>query len=217
MTYRIVPPAPKDIELGRGSLVTIGECSMPPATAGWLHEIKVDGWRLALLTDGEGGMRLQTKSGIDRTWDFQEPVRALANCGHRMIIDGEVGVPNLLGITRLRDLQVAMKDATPERLAYFPFDLLHLDGEDFRPLPIEQRKTTLELVLKSISARTPLPRVMMVESIIVPGPEVLAGAQSLGADGIVSKRLGSPYVGGNTPSVTWVKSICSPSKGGNHS
>jgi bifunctional non-homologous end joining protein LigD len=80
----------------------------------------------------------------------------------------------------------------------YAFDLLELDGDDLRNLPIETRKATLaSLLRKSVALR-------LSEHIFADGPQVFAHACRLGAEGIVSKRLGSPYRSG--PHAAWVPS-----------
>jgi len=79
----------------------------------------------------------------------------------------------------------------------FFFDLIELDGDDLRALPIETRKATLaSLLRKSVALR-------LSEPLSADGPQVFAHACKLGAEGIVSKRLGSPYRSG--PHAAWVK------------
>ncbi len=206
-TLRRQPPAPRGLILEPGQLMTVGECNRPPEDKGWLHEIKNDGWRLALLTDGEGGLRLQTRKGVDRTWDFQSPVRALADCGHALIIDGEVAVPDAIGVTRLASLHEAMREGSPERLTYFAFDLLHLDGKDLRSEPLQKRKGQLRLLFEALSRRLDLSRVLMVDGIIGRGQELFDRVGRLGCEGIVSKKLGSLYRGSDKPSTDWLKSV----------
>jgi bifunctional non-homologous end joining protein LigD len=72
----------------------------------------------------------------------------------------------------------------------YAFDLLELDGDDLRNLPIETRKATLASLLRKPGA------LRLSEHISADGPQVFAHACRLGAEGIVSKRLGSPYRSG---------------------
>jgi bifunctional non-homologous end joining protein LigD len=79
----------------------------------------------------------------------------------------------------------------------YAFDLIELDGNDLRSLPIETRKATLASLLRRNGA------VLFSEHILANGPDVFAHVCRLGAEGIVSKRLGSPYRSG--PCSTWIK------------
>jgi bifunctional non-homologous end joining protein LigD len=79
----------------------------------------------------------------------------------------------------------------------YAFDLIELDGSDMRSMPIETRKATLASLLRMPGA------LRLSERISADGPEVFAHACRLGAEGIVSKRLGSPYRSG--PHSAWIK------------
>jgi bifunctional non-homologous end joining protein LigD len=79
----------------------------------------------------------------------------------------------------------------------YAFDLMELDGDDLRSLPIETRKATLASLLRNPGA------IRLSEHISADGPEVFAHACRLGAEGIVSKRLGSPYRSGLCDA--WIK------------
>jgi bifunctional non-homologous end joining protein LigD len=78
------------------------------------------------------------------------------------------------------------------------FDLLELDGEDLRREPIEVRKATLKGLL-----RRARPGVAFNRHFEVDGTIVYEQACALGCEGIVSKRLGSPYRSGRNES--WIK------------
>src|SRR5262245_52021715 len=70
----------------------------PPAGEDWLHEIKHDGFRLAVRRDG-GGVRLITRNGHD--WSARYP--SIAAAANRLrcrscLIDGEVVVANNSGL-----------------------------------------------------------------------------------------------------------------------
>jgi bifunctional non-homologous end joining protein LigD len=83
--------------------------------------------------------------------------------------------------------------------SWFAFDLLEMDGLDMRREPIETRKATLASLL-----RKGKPGVRLNEHIAHPnGAAVFQHACKLGAEGIVSKRLGSRYRSGRSPD--WLK------------
>jgi bifunctional non-homologous end joining protein LigD len=114
------------------------------------------------------------------------------------IIDGEVAVPDQIGGTRASNVRSALHH--PERLAYFAFDLLWLDGEDLRALPLLERKRRLEWLMSGSDD----PRLLYVEH--VPAEQGLAlyqAAISAGCEGIVSKRSLSRYWSGETRD--WLK------------
>jgi bifunctional non-homologous end joining protein LigD len=76
--------------------------------------------------------------------------------------------------------------------------LIELDGEDLRRTPIEQRKRILAKL-----ARRPRAGIVLNEVFEGDGDILFAQACKLGCEGIVSKRLGSPYRSGRSPH--WVK------------
>jgi bifunctional non-homologous end joining protein LigD len=75
----------------------------------------------------------------------------------------------------------------------YAFDLLELDGHDLRREPLETRKLTLASLQRGCG-----PGLRLVEHLEHGGDVVYRHACKLGCEGIVSKRLGSPYVSGRT-------------------
>src|SRR3954451_19902061 len=108
--------------------------SRPPVGTDWVHEIKLDGYRMQLrVARGEAVMR--TRRGLDWTSDFSaiaHAARSLDDC----IIDGEVVALDHNGAPDLAALQAALSDGSPKELTYFAFDLLFVQGEDLRRLPL---------------------------------------------------------------------------------
>jgi hypothetical protein len=181
---------PKDIRL---QIVT--PCKRLPPGDGWLHEIKHDGHRLVAILRGDGQLLLLTRNGYDRTRVFQEPFRPLLNAGlPAMVLDGEIAVPDDRGVTHLDALSDAIAERRPERLAYFAFDLLHLDGHDLRRCAIEDRKMLLRDVIGSARCE----RVVYVDHVLGIGTELFEAVRQIGAEGIVSKRRGSLYRNGES-------------------
>ena len=118
-------------------LAVVSPAAQPPDGLGWLHEIKHDGHRLVVTLDGLGGLKLISRNVRDRTPLFREPFHELLGLGREIVLDGEIAVPDDRGVTHISDLQDAIAHRRPERLAYFAFDLLHLDGHVLRGCPIE--------------------------------------------------------------------------------
>jgi bifunctional non-homologous end joining protein LigD len=180
-------------------LQIVTSAAEPPAGDGWLHEIKHDGHRLVAIVDGRGGLRLISRNGHNRTKLFQAPFDAFVRLGRELVLDGEIAVPDEKGATHIGDLQDELSSGSGDRLAYFAFDLLHLDGRDLRACPIEERKGLLERMLKAAAC----PRVINVSHVIGKGDRLFEMAKKAGCEGIVSKRLGSRYKGGT--SKDWLK------------
>ena len=107
--------------------------------------------------------------------------------------------PTIEVFTHIGDLPDAVAHRRPERLAYFAFDLLHLDGHDLRRCAIEDRKALLRRTFDDARC----PRLVNVDHVTCRGAEPFEHVRALGAEGIVSKRLGSRYTGGR--SRDWLK------------
>ena len=120
-------------------LPVVSPAVRPPGGEGWLHEIKHDGHRLAAILDGRGGLRLISRRGYDRTPLFRAPFRELIAIGREIVLDGEIAVADDRGVRHIGEWQDTIEQRRPERLAYFAFDLLHLDGHDLPACPIEKR------------------------------------------------------------------------------
>ena len=78
------------------------------------------------------------------------------------------------------------------------FDLIEIDGRDLRRQPIEDRKLTLQRLL-----RKQHPGIALNQHFDVEGAIVFHHACKLGREGVVSKRLGSSYNSGR--SRDWIK------------
>ncbi len=172
----------------------------PPATAGWAHEIKFDGYRVQLrVQDGEAQIR--TRTGLDWTNQFAaiaQVARALPDC----ILDGEVCalVNNLPSFAAL---QAALSEGESDTLVFFAFDLLITGQEDCRPLPLTTRKARLKSLLEEAD---PGAKIRYVEHFESTADTVLLSACKMDLEGIISKRLDAPYVSGRSGG--WTKAKC---------
>src|SRR5215203_3818168 len=154
----------------------------PPTGERWVHELKLDGFRMGVFVAGRGkarGARIISRRGADYTAEFPEIVAAAMKLRAKAaVLDGEVVVLDERGRSSFQLLQ--QLGASRRGLAYFAFDLLALDGEDIRALPLEERKRRLEkLVGRRASA------IRYTPHFDADGPEILATACRLGAEGIV--------------------------------
>jgi bifunctional non-homologous end joining protein LigD len=167
----------------------------PPTGSGWLHEIKHDGYRLMVRRDA-AGVRLLTRNGHDWSSRFLAILDAASALKARScLIDGEAVACDEKGLAvfeRLRQKQEARE------VFLYAFDLLELDGVDLRHEPLETRKATLASVLRGSGAG-----LRLNEHFEHSGDVVFRHACKLGLEGIVSKRLGSPYISGRTSH--WLK------------
>lgn len=176
--------------------------SHPPDGPGWVHEIKLDGYRMQLRIEN-GKVALHTRKGLDWSKKFPE-IAAAARSLPDAIIDGEVAALEHRGVSDFPALQVALSERRTDDLIFFAFDLLYVDGKDMRALPLAERKERLGRLLHGKAGGSP--RIRFVEHVTGSGDKVLASARNLGLEGIVSKNLHSPYRSGRSD--TWTKAKC---------
>ncbi len=142
------------------------------------------------------GVRLMTRNGNDFTKRFPQIAAAAAALPVRScLIDGEAIVCNEAG---LAVFDLVRQHRHGQSAVLCAFDLIELDGRDLRRLPIEQRKQTLGKAI-----RGPNLGIVLNEHYDGDGQIVFRHACKLGCEGIVSKRLGSPYRSGRT--LHWLK------------
>src|SRR5271154_6771360 len=112
----------------------------PPSGPQWVHEIKLDGFRMAARID-HGRAQLLTRTGLDWTDKYPSVIAALANVKAKTAyIDGELCGVDDAGLPSFAHIQAATDGEREARLVYYAFDLLHLDGEDISRLPLIERK-----------------------------------------------------------------------------
>jgi bifunctional non-homologous end joining protein LigD len=170
----------------------------PPTGAGWIHEIKYDGYRTLIVID-QGKVRAYSRPGRDSTGPHRRLVNACANLGCKSaLIDGEVMVQDEQGVSDFEALRSAIHKA-PHRLVFFAFDLLHLDGQDLRRTPLIERRAALRGLIEP-DPRSPI---QFSDHVDCNGAKFFKAAAELGLEGIVSKPATSLYRGGL--SRNWLK------------
>ena len=119
--------------------------------AHWVHELKLDGYRIQAHIDKAGKVRLFTRSGLDWTHRMPLIVRELGRLKvESAILDGEVVVLTADGQSSFAELQAAFDEGASHPLTYFVFDLLHLNGHNLRHQPLAERKQILAQMLDSL-------------------------------------------------------------------
>jgi bifunctional non-homologous end joining protein LigD len=178
-----------------------------PPDDGWAFEIKWDGVR-AIADGSTDPPRLQSRRGESLARRYPELVGLLELLGARgAIVDGEIvaldqeGRPSFqllqrrMGLTSARSIERRTGEVP---VSFIAFDLLALDGRDLSAEPYERRRELLlELGLEGECWRTPGHHVGE-------GPALQEAARRQGLEGIVAKRLGSPYRRG-VRSGDWLK------------
>ena len=174
----------------------------PPAGPGWIYEIKHDGFRIIARRDA-AGVRLVTRNGYHFANRFPLIVEAIAALpASSCVVDGEAIVVDENGLSMFDLIRYRRQDQAATLCA---FDLLELDGEDLRRTPIEVRKATLKGLLRRAH-----PGVAFNRHFEAAGESVYRHACALGCEGIVSKRLGSPYRAGRVDPLAQGQESASP-------
>ena len=176
----------------------------PPAGKRWIHELKLDGFRMGVFITKRGTtrrVRIISRRGTEYTRDYPEIVAAAeALPATTAVLDGEIVVLDDRGVSNFQLLQNLA--ASRRGLAYFAFDLIALDDEDLTGLPLEERKRQLKtLIGRRASAIRFTPHFDME------GAKAFAKACRLGAEGIISKCRDAPYRIGDR-SREWQKIKC---------
>ena len=176
--------------------------SRPPVGTEWVHEVKLDGYRMQLRNENGTGI-MRTRKGLDWTAKFAsiaDAASGLPDC----IIDGEVVALDHNGAPDFSALQAALSEGRSHHLVYFVFDLLFERRQDLRHLPLIQRKERLKRLLGRKGAHDQ--QINYIEHLAEAGDAVLKSACKLNLEGIISKRADAPYQSGRTE--TWMKSKC---------
>jgi bifunctional non-homologous end joining protein LigD len=178
-------------------LATLGTL---PSGGGWAYEYKWDGERAVVYVEDDD-VRILSRNERDVTAtypDIADTVRGLGT----LVLDGEIVAPDADGRPSFAHLQRRMNvhQPTPTLISGTPlhynvFDLLGLDGEPLLTAPYTERRTRLE----SLSGITVPP------SFVADSPDtVVEESRRRGLEGVVAKRLDSPYSPGRR-SPDWIK------------
>jgi bifunctional non-homologous end joining protein LigD len=183
--------------------------STVPTGPGWVHEVKWDGMRV-LVTVAGGAVRLTSRNENDVSVSFPELAglgspAELGGLGHDAVLDGEV-VALSDGVPRFGALADRMHVANPRRaqelsrsnpVTLVVFDVLSLDGVDMTTRPLAERRR----VLAGLPLAGPH---WQLSPQYDDGPALQRATVQQGMEGIVSKRLSSPYQPGRR-SPDWLK------------
>ena len=172
-----------------------------PTGRSWLHEAKYDGYRILARKAGDE-ITLYSRSGLDWTVRFPLIAKAMQSFpANSALIDGEVAFVLPSGITDFKSLQEHIDTPHPS-IRYFAFDLLSLDGKDWRKKPLRERRARLaKLMAKGVPDW-----LVYADYVEGSGPEFFAQACDAGLEGIMSKRADSLYRSGRGKD--WLKIKC---------
>jgi bifunctional non-homologous end joining protein LigD len=170
----------------------------------WLYEIKFDGYRL-LAQIKEGRVLLITRRGQNWTEKFKLIAEELSHLPFENgIFDGEVVVQNPDGTTDFQKLQNILNRRTEGPLLYYVFDLPYLNNRDLTGVPLIERKTLLKDLIQTHQAK--IPSILYSDHLIGSGGRFFQAACQHGVEGVIAKRVDSPYLQGR--SKYWVKVKC---------
>ncbi|MBB4862183.1 bifunctional non-homologous end joining protein LigD [Pseudomonas nitritireducens] len=173
----------------------------PPA-GDWRYEIKLDGYRLLARLEG-GKVHLLTRNGHDWSRKLPQLCQALAALDVRNAwLDGEILVMDEEGRPDFQRLQNAFDAQLCDDIHYTLFDLLWLDGTDYRRQPLEERRQALQQLLRGNHNEL----LRYSEDFTDDPRSILDSACRLGLEGLIGKRVGSPYSEKRTSD--WIKLKC---------
>lgn len=175
--------------------------AQPPQGDNWLHELKLDGYRVQAHKHGDK-VKLYTRSGLDWTHRMKPIAEAVKHIAATdAILDGEVVVLDEDGNSSFAKLQASFEHGEKHPLTYFVFDLLHLDGKNTRGATLLERKALLKTILSG-----DVEAIRFNEHIEGSGEAVFHKACEMHAEGVIAKNADKPYFAGR--SASWLKLKC---------
>lgn len=170
----------------------------PPSGDTWLHEVKWDGYRILACID-HGDVTLWSRNGLPWTDKLPDIQYALGSLGLESArLDGEL-VALHGGHSDFNALQQTLAGELTAPLTYVMFDVPYLQGCDLARVPLIERKALLEKLLRTRAS----PHLHYSEHVVGHGEEAFRFASEQGLEGIVSKRVNSPYRAGRGDD--WIK------------
>src|SRR5690348_5788569 len=182
--------------------------SAPPAGDSFVHEAKLDGYRMQLHVRN-GKTVFFSRRGLDWTHRFPEIAQAgeaLDDC----IIDGEVCAVDGKGVPSFAGLTDALSAKRTHELVYFVFDMMAGNGGLLMAAPLETRKKALAKTINKLK-RGDKNRFAFVDHHQGDGMAMYKAACKMQLEGLVSKRIDAPYKP-NDRSGIWTKAKCRPSQ-----
>jgi bifunctional non-homologous end joining protein LigD len=182
---------PKDLQPMLATLV-----DAPVDAAGWLYEIKWDGYR-TLAYCNNGKIELRSRNNKSFNEKFYPIYDALKDWTIKTVIDGEIIVANKKGMADFAALQNWRSEADG-MLLFYVFDILWINGRSLLNLPLSQRRAVLELVLPQNNI------IKLSESFDTTATSFFSTAGKMGLEGIMAKKADSTYIPGER-SKDWLK------------
>jgi bifunctional non-homologous end joining protein LigD len=169
----------------------------------WEYELKLDGYRVQAIKD-QDKVRLYSRRGHDFTKKFARIATNVSKIKETsFILDGEAVAVDQQGKPSFQMLQNRTSLPTGWSLAYYCFDLLHLNGQDLKSRPLRERRALLEKLLGDSG-------VLLSQSLPGTLSQITQAVKEHGLEGVVAKRLDSKYQSGQRTK-TWLKLPLKPS------
>ncbi|WP_241132547.1 DNA ligase D [Achromobacter insuavis] len=183
-------------------LATLVEGVPRQADPDWLYEMKFDGYRLLARLD-HGEVRLYTRNGHDWAPKLPHLVAALRRMPLETAwLDGEIVMLADHGAPSFQSLQNAFDGERTGAILFYAFDLPYVTGRDLRGEPLRVRRAVLARVMDAAGG-DPL---RLSDAFDAAPADLVASACRMGLEGIIAKRLSSPYV--SRRSDNWIKLKC---------
>lgn len=182
-------------------LATLVE-GVPDPSPEWLYEMKFDGYRLMARIEA-GDVQLFTRNGHDWGPKLPHLVQAFGRLPvQNAWIDGEIVVLADHGAPSFQALQNAFDGERTGGILFYAFDLPYVAGRDLRHEPLRVRRGLLAQLMDAIDEDA----LRLSEAFDAAPADLVASACKMGLEGIIAKRLSSPYVSRRSDS--WIKLKC---------
>jgi bifunctional non-homologous end joining protein LigD len=173
-----------------------------PTGDDWIHEIKFDGYRTLCRVD-QDDVRLLTRTAQDWTSKYGPMAKEAKKIpADSALLDGEMVWVDDKGQSHFQGLQNALSEKNYRRIVYYVFDILFLNGQDLRDVPLVDRKALLEKLLKSSKSR----KILYSRHWTNQGPAMYRKSCEMKLEGIISKKARSKYHSGRDGD--WLKNKC---------
>ena len=161
----------------------------------FLYELKIDGFRaLAYIENGQCDLVSRNGNTFRNFKDLAQWIGQNLNVDNA-VLDGEIACVDDSDRSVFNDLLFRRRECV-----FFAFDLLFLDGEDLRALPLIERKARLKRLLRRKRSL-----VLYVDHIEAHGRPCFEKVCGLDLEGIVAKRKTATYRATEKPSPNWIK------------
>lgn len=165
---------------------------------GWLFETKWDGYR-AIASVQDHQVALYSRNQLSFNKDYPTIVSAVEKISHNVVLDGEIVILDKHKTSSFQALQ-NFKNTGKGNLVYVVFDLLHLDGHELQEMPLIERKSLLEDLVKNTNDK----RIQYSSHILTKGSTLFKKATQYAWEGILAKKADSTYEEG-VRTLSWLK------------